>query len=66
MLATKKKGFSQISTPGYAISKLSEIANCQIRDGLMLPPVNYFLWCIIQQALVVAVQTKLLHMTGET
>lgn len=39
MLATKNKGFSQISTPGYAISKLgSEIANCQIRDGLMLPP----------------------------
>lgn len=44
---------------------MSEIASCQIRDGLMLPSVNCFLWCIIQQALVVAVQTELSNMTGE-
>lgn len=44
---------------------MSEIASCQIRDGLMLSSVNCFLWCIIQQAVVAAVQTELLHMTGE-
>lgn len=44
---------------------MSEIASCPIRDGLMLPSVNCFLWCTIQEALVVAVQTELLHMTGE-
>lgn len=33
----------------------------------MLPSVNLivFLWCIIQQALVVALQTELSHTTGE-
>lgn len=52
--------------PGYAIFKLmSEIVSCQIRDGFMLPSVNCFLWCIIQQALVVAVQTELSNVTGE-
>ena len=44
---------------------MSEIASCEIRDGLMLPSVNCFLRCIIQEALVVAVHTEHSHMTGE-
>jgi len=44
---------------------MSEIASCQIRDGLLLPSVNCFLQCIVQQAVVVAVQTEFSHMTGE-
>lgn len=52
--------------PSCAIFKLmTEIAICQIRDGLRLPSVDCFIWGIMQPVSVVAVQAELSHMAGE-
>lgn len=52
--------------PSCAIFKLmTEIASCQIRDGLRLPSVNCFIRGIMQPVSVVAVQAELSHMAGE-
>lgn len=44
---------------------MTEIASCQIRDGLKLPSVNCFIRWIMRPVLVVAVEAELSHMTGE-
>lgn len=44
---------------------MTEIASCQIRNGLKPPSLNCLVWWVIWATLVVAVQAELLHVTGE-